>query len=306
MIKFIDLIKTFLKFTKKVFINTYKNDLSGVSAEIAFYMVFSLFPIMISLIAILSFFARDPNFYLNLTSFLYSSVSPELANLINTNLKTIINSLFSTSVLIISIMIALWTSSNVITSFIKGIDRAYDVKETRSFITIQRLSISLVFSIGFLLIVAFTLIVFGENLFEWYLKVDYIILPKDILSRLEIARWSFVSIILFLLSSLLYFKAPNVKHKIIEVLPGAIFFSLTWSLSTILFGIYLNNFSTYNITYGTLATVIILLLWFFITAFIFLLGAEINATLYPYSNQKIILQIKEYIKQSLKKKKRRL
>jgi len=299
-VRFLFIIKKLFLFLKEVIFNTFKNDLIGISAEISFYTAFSLFPIVISIVALLSFFAHNPEFYINITSFIYTTLSPAVAEFMTFNLNNLAKSSLSIGAFFFGVVITMWTSTNVMLSFIKGINRAYNIEETRSILKIIRLSISLIFSISFLLIVSAVIIVYGENFLDWYLKLENPILPNDILFRLNMIRWPFVSILLFSLSSLLYFRAPNIKQKFIEVIPGAIFFSIAWSVFTSLFGIYLSQFSTYDATYGTLAIMIILLLWFYITALIFLIGAEINATLYPKQISDIRLTLIRFMKEIMR------
>jgi membrane protein len=300
-----NIFKKLPHFIKKLIIAIYKNDLIGVSAEIAFFLVFSLFPIVISLVAVLSMIARNPDFYLNITSFIYDSLPKEVATFLNYNLRLLANSIFSGGALVLGFFITIWTSSNVMISIIKGINRAYHLEETRSFIKIRLLTLSLIFSIGFLLITAFALIVFGENFIEWIVKTQIGILPNDAMTRYNVLRWSSVSIILFALSSLLYNKAPNTKNRFIHVVPGAIFFSIFWIVFTAIFGYYLNSFPNYNATYGALTTLIVLLLWFYISAITFMIGAQINGLLFYEENKitlaKIVSDIKGFLTQKFKK-----
>jgi len=294
-VKFKNILNSVYNFFKKLFKNSIENDLMGISAEISYYIVFSLFPLTIFFVASLSLFARNTNFYLNLVSLLYSNFPPKIAELLNSNLKQLAENYLSTSALLISSLITLWISSKVIMAFIKGINRTYMIEETRTYVQRLRLSVSLIFSIGFLLLIASGLIMFGEDFTEWYTHTDSLVLPDDISTRLNIIRWIFISIILFSLSSLLYFKSPNLKHKFIEVLPGSIFFSIIWSLFTTIFGYYLNNIGNYDLTYGALSTMVILLLWFFLTALIFMLGAQVNATLHPYTEKKLTYELKRLL-----------
>lgn len=291
IIKIYKITKKIVSFFKSIITEAYNNDITGLSAEIAFYGVFSLFPMLISLIALLSIFARDPSFFIDITSSMYSTMPAEIAGFLKYNLHILANSEGTTSALIIGMLITLWTSSNVIMSFIKGLNRSYEVRETRSYFHLRRISVSLVFSIGFLLLVSFLSIIYGEAFTEWILNYKSIVIPDNMTLRINFLRWSFTALILFLLSSLLYFRAPNIKQKAFQVVPGAIFFSVFWILGTYLFGIYLNHVTNYSDTYGTLGITIVLLLWLFITAGILLIGAEINAYVYPHIKSKSLTDL---------------
>ena len=87
-------------------------------------------------------------------------------------------------------------------------------------------------------------------------------------------------IIILVLFIVLYSVAPNVKTKILSVLPGAIFTSIIWLLGSFAFGWYISNFGNYSKTYGSIAGIIILLIWLYLTSFIIIIGAEINAIIH--------------------------
>ena len=87
-------------------------------------------------------------------------------------------------------------------------------------------------------------------------------------------------IIILILFTILYSVAPNVKTKLKSVLPGAIFTSVIWLLGSFAFGFYISNFGNYSKTYGSIAGIIILLIWLYLTSFIIIIGAEINAIIH--------------------------
>lgn len=91
----------------------------------------------------------------------------------------------------------------------------------------------------------------------------------------------------------LYSVAPNVKTKILSVLPGAIFTSIIWLLGSFAFGWYISNFGNYSKTYGSIAGIIILLIWLYLTSFIIIIGAEINAIIH----QRHVIKVKHQKKQ---------
>ena len=90
-------------------------------------------------------------------------------------------------------------------------------------------------------------------------------------------------IIIFIVFIVLYSVAPNVKTKLKSVLPGAVFTSIIWLAGSFGFGWYISNFGNYSKTYGSIAGIIILLLWLYITSFIIIVGAEINAIIHQHS-----------------------
>ena len=104
-----------------------------------------------------------------------------------------------------------------------------------------------------------------DNQIEWIFNLVRIVIPL---------------IIIFIIFTVLYSVAPNVKTKLRSVIPGAIFTSIIWLHRSFAFGYYISNFSNYSKTYGSLAGIIILFLWLYITSFIIIIGAEINAIIH--------------------------
>jgi hypothetical protein len=92
-----------------------------------------------------------------------------------------------------------------------------------------------------------------------------------------VARWPIAITLMMVAVAVLYWVAPNVEQKFHLVSPGAVMFTLVWAAATFLFGLYVSNFSSYNATYGALGGIVVLLLWFYISSAMFLVGAELNA-----------------------------
>jgi membrane protein len=108
--------------------------------------------------------------------------------------------------------------------------------------------------------------------------IDKLGLPTVLQEGLALLRWLFLATVVFFVIAMLYKVAPNRKTpKFMWVKTGAIFATVFWLGGSLLFTLYIDNFSNYDKTYGSIAAVIILMLWFFLTGFIVLLGAEINS-----------------------------
>lgn len=272
--------KKLLHFLKGVFTICQKMDIWGISAEMAFYFIFSLFPLIISLIGLLSLFSKNPQVFLDITSFIYSNFPENSAEFLKQNLFKLSTNPYSLSTFIFGIIFSIYSSSHVITTFIKGVNRAFQTTEKRSFFKIRAISIYLFLETSIILTFCFLLIIYGQDFFTLMLKVESYFIPKSFSLKLDILRWSSVYIILFILSSSLYYKSLNSAQKLYQVFPGASFFSLAWILSTILLGMYLNNFANLDLNYGTLGIMLSLLIWLFITAFNLLVGVSINAVLF--------------------------
>jgi len=94
-----------------------------------------------------------------------------------------------------------------------------------------------------------------------------------------LARWPITALLLLTGIDLIYWVAPNVQLPFKWITPGALMFVTGWLIATFLFGLYVKNLGSYGATYGTLGSIVVLLIWFYLTAFILLLGVELNAVL---------------------------
>ncbi|HKD84431.1 MAG TPA: YihY/virulence factor BrkB family protein, partial [Terriglobales bacterium] len=160
---------------------------------------------------------------------------------------------------------------------IEALNIAYDVEETRPFWKTRPLAIGLTFLIGFLLLVALSIMIVGPRFGEW---LSY----RAHLSLLWTWIWPYIHWTLavgftVLAVEALYFLAPNVKQRFWATLPGAIVAVGFWIGLSYLLGIYFRGFANFNKTYGTLGAAVALMVWLYWTAFAMLLGAELNAEL---------------------------
>jgi membrane protein len=154
-------------------------------------------------------------------------------------------------------------------------NRAYDVEETRPFWKRYLLAIGLTLLAGSVLVGAFLLLVAGQ------IFGRQVAAGLGLTGLFEIAvrygRWPTIVLLLSIAAVILYWRAPNLHLKLPWIAPGAVLFVVGWMAATYLFTMYVATFGTYSATYGTLAGVAVLLIWFYLIAWILLVGAELNA-----------------------------
>lgn len=159
----------------------------------------------------------------------------------------------------------------------KALNRAYDVKETRPLWKRYVLAVGLTLLAGTVVLAAFGLLfmtqVFSEEIFSW-LGVSGV--GKVVFT---ILRWPAVVALMLAATAFLYWAAPNAKLPFKFITPGAVLFVVAWVIASTGFGLYVSNLGSYNATYGTLGGIVVLLLWFYLSSLIFLVGAELNAML---------------------------
>ena len=171
---------------------------------------------------------------------------------------------------------ALWSASGYIGAFARAMNRIYGVEEGRPFWKLKPSMLLLTAAILVLICIAGLLLVISGPVARWV--GDLIGLGSTAVMVWDIAKWPVLVFVVVLILALLYGFAPNVrKPKFRWLSLGAVVGLLVWALATVGFGIYVTNFGSYNATYGSLAGVIMFLLWLWITNNAFLFGAEVDA-----------------------------
>ena len=174
--------------------------------------------------------------------------------------------------LILSLALALWSASAGIAGLVEAVNIAYDEDETRSFVKKRGLAIAL--TIGFLIFIAVAIGLVAV------LPIVLDSIGLGVVGQLFVGIGRFVALVVVMLFALalLYRIGPDRDApKIRWATPGALIATVIWIIASVGFSLYVNNFGSYDKTYGSLAGVVVLLLWFWITALVVLLGAEINA-----------------------------
>ena len=187
-----------------------------------------------------------------------------------------------TLIAIFGFCITIWLSSNALAVIIKGLNKAYAIEETRSFIFTRVLAILMVFINSLLLFLAVNLIVLGKVFLDFMMQ--YTILSQLSIDLISVLRWPVAYLALAVCAMSNYFILPciegNDKIKFRSVLPGTLFFCLFWMLGSWCFSIYLSNLNTYNKVFGTIGAFAILMVWLYYTSLIMLVGGEVNSRVY--------------------------
>ena len=266
--------KRTLELLKDLYARFTNDDLLSVGAQVTYFLLLSLPPFLIFLITLLTF-TPIVDFQSNIdiiATLMPANVYEILREIIN---QTIANR--SGTLLSFGIIFALWSSAHGVAYLIRGINRAYDQEETRPFLKLKAVSLVITLELIFVIIFSMILIVFGGILgtqFFHFLGFSEIFLKIWSYLRLIIAL---IAIILVFVS--LYYSAPNRRMGFSEILPGAIIASISWVIISLAFSFYANNLGNYTAVYGSLGGIFALLTWIYLSSIIFLLGAEINASL---------------------------
>ncbi|MCI1272887.1 MAG: YihY/virulence factor BrkB family protein [Clostridiaceae bacterium] len=279
--------KTFLRALKRLIIAIIKNDFYGMAAEMGFMMVLGIFPFMLLLMSFFGWLGNKSSIG-PVLRFLATFMPEQAMNLIITVLSEVM--LFSKGGLmaLTGICVTLFLSTNIMAVILKGLNRAYDVEETRSFIYTRILAFVMLIVNVLVLFLSINLIIFGKLFI--HLCVTYFGMAQHVAMWLLLLRWPVAFAALFVMAFLGYYILPDLKgnerFKMKSALWGTIFFCCFWLTGSWGFSIYVNNLRTYNIVYGTIGAFAVLMMWFYYTSILILIGAEINSQVYNKLNRK--------------------
>jgi membrane protein len=244
-----------------------------IAGGVAFFGFLAIFPALIAIISIYGLVASPEQAATQIQSF--ASGLPESARDLITNQLTSITAGSDdalTTSLVISVLGALWSVSGGVGNLVKAVNIAYDEVETRNFVKLRALS--LVLTLG---AIVFVLLTFGL-VAVLPAVIDALPLGPFGTVLIQIARWGLLLLVVAGSLSVLYRLAPDRDNpKLRWVSLGSLVVTVIWAVVSLLFSFYVNNFGSYNETYGAIAGVIVLMLWLYLTCFLVLLGAEINS-----------------------------
>jgi len=260
-----------------------KNDSLGMAAECAYGMMFAFFNSLVLVVAVLSILGTDREVFNSIIYFLGSFLPFELYNLIRNQIVQLAQ-LKKSGILIFAIFATTWTTTTLMFILKKSFERSYHVKETRSGWKVRLIALYMAGMVVLGISGMMVLLLFGLQIAH-FLETTF---PYAYLSPMLIRLLRLPVAVLgtTLIASVLYWGLTNAQERLIDVMPGAVFFTTLWFITTSFFGLYLHNFPYYNRVYGTLGVFIVLMGWMYLTALTLLIGSEVNAELYRRKSAK--------------------
>ena len=181
------------------------------------------------------------------------------------------------SLLSIGFLLALYFSTNGINSLIEAFNASYHIRENRPIIKQRILSLGLTLLLSFMLIIAMGLIIFGK--FAVSYLTEYKLITQYAGELILYGKWFTILLVLWLGISVLFHLGPSIKSKWKLFTPGSILATLGIIITSIGFNYYINHFSQYNKIYGSIGTLMIILIWMYFNSIILLTGFELNASI---------------------------
>ena len=250
-----------------------EDNVTLLAAGVAFYAMLAIFPAIIAVVTVYGLVA-DPNQVEAQVSEFAKSLPAGADQLLTEQLQNVVSAgRQSLSIgLVVSLAAVLWTASGGVQGLVKGLNIVYDEKETRGFLKLRGLSLLLTLGAILVAVIALALIAVFPAV------IDNLGLGRAGELAASIARWIVLALLVLVALAVVYRSAPDrANPRWRWVSWGAVVALVLWLLGSIGFSWYVDNFGKYNQTYGALASVIILLLWLYLSAFAVLLGAEFDA-----------------------------
>lgn len=246
------------------------------ASSLAFNFFLAFFPSIIVFFTLIPYIPID-GFQQTLMEIISNVLPPSTNSATFSTLEDIINNQRG-GLLSIGFILALYFSTNGMSSLIQAFNSSYHIRENESIIKHQMLSILLTIVISALVFLTIILIIFGKAAIIY--MIDYQLINENKLVLLNTAKWVILIFMLFLGITTIFNLGPAIKSQIKIFSPGAILATLFIILTSIVFSYYIDNFSQYNKIYGSIGTLIIILLWIYFNAIFLLIGFELNASIF--------------------------
>jgi membrane protein len=245
----------------------------SLAASLAYYFFLALFPALLFLVALMSFFPAEH---------LLDSVTTTMGRLLpGEGMKIIQDQILKIAgdqnggLLTFGMLGTIWSTSSGMTAIIDSLNQAYDIQEGRPWWKVRLTAIGLTIALAVFIVLSTALVIVGPTLAgkvaEWFhlgvaFKWTWLVL-----------QWPVVFALVSLAVALVFYFAPDAEQDWIWITPGSIMAMLLWLMVSLGFKFYVTNFGSYNATYGAIGGVIILMLWMYVSSLAILFGAEMNA-----------------------------
>lgn len=271
------------------------SEMGSTSVVVAYYLLLSIFPLLIAVGNILPFLHLDPEAVLTyvrevIPETIYQFLGPAIHDLLTQG---------SGSLLSLSALAALWSASRSITALQIAMNKAYGVDQRGNFIVVRLVSL-VVIALFLVAIVGVTLVLgLGQMILEGLEPIFHF--SSDLIDVFQTLKWPVTSLVLFAIMYVIYLIVPNVKLKLKTIIPGTIFATVGWMLLSQAFSIYAKYFAANVGGYQIIGSFIVLMLWLNFAATIIILGGIINAVVQEYVTEEEVEERHDLISKWIKK-----
>lgn len=259
---------------KRTFKEMLDDNCLGLAAQLAYYFFLSLFPALLVVVTLTSFFP----FQLldKILDWFARFTPPDVLTIVKAQILQIRNG-GNSGLLTFGILGALWSSSSAMSAIIDTLNRAYGVKEARPWWRTQLLAVILTIVLSVFMLLSLTLVLAGPEIAQHIAtRVGF---GPAFAWTWKILQWPVVFVLICEGFAMVYYFAPDAEQRWQWMMPGAYIGTLLWLAISIGFRFYIAHFGTFNKMYGSIGAVIVLLLWFYLSGLVLLFGAELNSEL---------------------------
>src|SRR5437899_1393736 len=265
-------------FAKQVWQQMNEDNLLAWAAALAYSWLFAVFPFMIFLMTLLPYLPANTKAAAEdeVRQMVYEYAPQSAADTSWKNVTEILHNRH-TALLSVGLGMAIWGASGGINMTISALDKCYELDRGRPFYRQRPWAIVLTVGVAVLIIALLVLLPIGSIVIAWVEKHGSAYVSTPLLLAWKIIRYPLALLMMFSVVNILYHWGPSIKQRFAYITPGAVFCVAVWILLAVGFRVYVDKFGKFNETYGTVGGVAILLLAFYIDAYVLLVGAEINS-----------------------------
>ena len=267
---------TWRELGRRFWVELEEDAVTECAAQLAFYFLFALFPFLFFLVTLAAYLPFAPEAVDAMVARLGTLMPAEARRVVQAHLESLVTD-SQPRLLTLGLLVALWTASRGVDAFRRALNLAYDVPEYRPLWKTQGLAILMTVAGSLLIPTAFALFLLGGQVGEWIAGHLHVLNAYHAVWRW--LRWPLTAALVMLVLALCYWRLPAVRHRYQFLSPGAVLASVLWLLTTWCFTQYVEHFGRFNVTYGSIGGVVVLLLWLYVTGLIFIIGGEVNAVL---------------------------
>jgi membrane protein len=258
---------------KRTYHEVMKDDAQGIASQLSYYFFLALFPALLCLLAIASFFPLQ-NFTDDVIRLLGPFAPHEAIDIIRQEMLKIAEGNHG-GLLTIGILGAIWSSSSAMVSLIGAMNKTYDIDESRPWWKVRLTAIVLTVALAVLVVVAAALIIAGPEIANFL--GHHFGFSQAFVWTWKIVQWPFAFLMVAVGIGMIYFFAPDAQQDWVWITPGSLIATTLWVIGSLGFRFYAVNWGNYEKTYGAIGGVILLLLWFYLSGLVIVIGSEMNA-----------------------------
>lgn len=252
---------------------TMRDDAQGLASQLAYYFFLALFPALLCLLAIASFFPLQ-DFTGQVVRSLGRVAPADVIEIIRQQMANIGQQNHG-GLLTIGLLGALWSSSSAMVAVMGAMNKTYEITEARPWWRVRVTAIVLTVALTLLVVISFTLVVVGPQLAD--AVAHHFAFGAVFVWSWQILQWPIAFALVVVGIGIVYYFAPDAERMWVWLTPGTLVATILWLVGSLVFRWYAVNYASYEATYGAIGGVILLLLWFYLSGLVIVIGAEINA-----------------------------